>query len=145
MLEREDVRGVWRDYTEHNFVNRLGDGTLPVENFQYYLVQDYLFLVSIILLVTAIRMLTASRYNLHEQMRWLLTSPGPWPVLVEWVPPSTLWHSLTVYQMARQVLHIQKETELHLGFCRDYGLEAADIESQEEDQGMISIQCDGLC
>jgi thiaminase len=46
LLEREDVQGSWRDYTEHDFVVRMGDGTLPVENFKYYLIQDYLFLVS---------------------------------------------------------------------------------------------------
>lgn len=35
----------WSAYTEHEFVRRLGDGTLPLAVFQDYLVQDYLFLV----------------------------------------------------------------------------------------------------
>lgn len=35
----------WSAYTEHEFVRRLGDGTLPLPVFQDYLVQDYLFLV----------------------------------------------------------------------------------------------------
>lgn len=35
----------WTAYTEHDFVNRLEDGTLPLPAFQDYLVQDYLFLV----------------------------------------------------------------------------------------------------
>lgn len=35
----------WTAYTEHEFVRRLGDGTLPLPVFQDYLVQDYLFLV----------------------------------------------------------------------------------------------------
>lgn len=35
----------WRAYTEHEFVRKLGDGTLPLLVFQDYLVQDYLFLV----------------------------------------------------------------------------------------------------
>ncbi|MFT3887064.1 MAG: thiaminase II [Arachnia sp.] len=35
----------WQAYTEHEFVRRLGDGTLPPSAFQDYLVQDYLFLV----------------------------------------------------------------------------------------------------
>ena len=36
---------VWRAHVQHEFVQRLADGTLPLENFQYYLIQDYLFLV----------------------------------------------------------------------------------------------------
>ena len=35
----------WYNYTHHNFVQGLADGTLPIESFKYYLVQDYLFLV----------------------------------------------------------------------------------------------------
>ena len=35
----------WADYTEHDFVTKLGDGSLPLPAFQDYLVQDYLFLL----------------------------------------------------------------------------------------------------
>ena len=35
----------WTDYTEHEFVRKLGEGTLPLPVFQDYLVQDYHFLV----------------------------------------------------------------------------------------------------
>ncbi|MGY5765845.1 TenA family protein [Brachybacterium sp. DNPG3] len=35
----------WDAYTRHEFVERLGEGTLPLAAFQDYLVQDYLFLV----------------------------------------------------------------------------------------------------
>ncbi|MDN5840556.1 MAG: thiaminase II [Corynebacterium casei] len=35
----------WTDYTEHEFVQKLGAGTLPLPVFQDYLVQDYHFLV----------------------------------------------------------------------------------------------------
>ena len=35
----------WRAYCEHEFVKQLGAGTLPMESFQHYLKQDYLFLV----------------------------------------------------------------------------------------------------
>ncbi|MEC7816010.1 MAG: thiaminase II [Pseudomonadota bacterium] len=35
----------WRDYIEHRFVKRLGDGSLSAESFQHYLKQDYLFLI----------------------------------------------------------------------------------------------------
>ena len=35
----------WTDYTEHEFVQKLGSGTLPLPVFQDYLVQDYHFLI----------------------------------------------------------------------------------------------------
>ena len=35
----------WRSYVDHDFVRRMGAGTLPQEAFRYYLVQDYLFLI----------------------------------------------------------------------------------------------------
>jgi len=35
----------WAAYIQHEFVRGLGDGTLPRTSFQYYLRQDYLFLI----------------------------------------------------------------------------------------------------
>lgn len=35
----------WRAYTQHEFVRKMGEGTLPKPAFQTYLVQDYLFLI----------------------------------------------------------------------------------------------------
>ncbi len=35
----------WTAYTQHRFVSELAAGTLPVECFRYYLVQDYRFLI----------------------------------------------------------------------------------------------------
>ena len=35
----------WQSYSEHEFVERMGDGSLPKQSFQHYLVQDYLFLI----------------------------------------------------------------------------------------------------
>ena len=35
----------WNRYIRHNFVRRLGDGTLPETAFRHYLQQDYLFLI----------------------------------------------------------------------------------------------------
>lgn len=45
LLEREDVQQVWKEFTHHEFVEKMGDGTLPVERFKFYMVQDYLYLV----------------------------------------------------------------------------------------------------
>ena len=45
LLEREDVKSVWYDYTHHDFCVKMGDGTLPREAYKTYMIQDYLYLV----------------------------------------------------------------------------------------------------
>ncbi len=35
----------WLDYTDHDFVKRLGDGGLPRAKYLNYLIQDYIFLI----------------------------------------------------------------------------------------------------
>ena len=42
---KEACSAEWRAYREHEFVRQLGAGKLPMEAFQHYLKQDYLFLV----------------------------------------------------------------------------------------------------
>ena len=42
---KADAAPQWADYTQHEFVRQLGDGSLPLECFKHYLVQDYLFLI----------------------------------------------------------------------------------------------------
>ncbi|EAQ88927.1 hypothetical protein CHGG_05546 [Chaetomium globosum CBS 148.51] len=44
LLERPDVAPIWDKFVNHPFVLAMGDGTLPVESFKGYLVQDYLYL-----------------------------------------------------------------------------------------------------
>ncbi|KAL2136346.1 hypothetical protein VTI74DRAFT_4178 [Chaetomium olivicolor] len=45
LLERPDVAPVWEKFINHPFVLAMGDGTLPVESFKGYLIQDYLYLI----------------------------------------------------------------------------------------------------
>lgn len=45
MLDRPDVQKVWQRFTYHEFVEGMGHGTLPLDRFKEYLVQDYLYLV----------------------------------------------------------------------------------------------------
>jgi len=42
---KADAAPQWSDYTRHVFVRQLGDGSLPLDCFKHYLVQDYLFLI----------------------------------------------------------------------------------------------------
>jgi thiaminase/transcriptional activator TenA len=42
---RAAADGVWRAQHEHPFVRGIGDGTLAVERFAFYVRQDYLFLI----------------------------------------------------------------------------------------------------
>lgn len=41
---REAARPIWDRCLSHPFVTGIGDGTLPVEKFQYFMLQDYLYL-----------------------------------------------------------------------------------------------------
>lgn len=81
----------------------MGDGTLPVENFRYYMIQDYLFLVQFA------RATALSAYKSSS-----LKDIG---------------------RSIQQVVTLQKEIQLHIDFCKEYGLKEADITEQEEDQG----------
>lgn len=44
LLGREDVSSIWKRYTHHEFANQMGDGTLSINAFKEYLIQDYLYL-----------------------------------------------------------------------------------------------------
>lgn len=45
LLDRDDVRQPWIEYTEHQFVEQMANGTLPLENFKSYLIQGELNLL----------------------------------------------------------------------------------------------------
>lgn len=40
----EQSKDIWQAYLQHPFIKELGQGTLPPEKFEYYLIQDYLYL-----------------------------------------------------------------------------------------------------
>ncbi|NCD01813.1 MAG: thiaminase II [Clostridia bacterium] len=40
----ESVKEIWDGYYEHPFVKGIGDGSLPIEKFKFYMLQDYLYL-----------------------------------------------------------------------------------------------------
>ena len=40
----ESVKDIWSEYHRHPFVEGIGDGSLPIEKFRFYMLQDYLYL-----------------------------------------------------------------------------------------------------
>ncbi|KAK5994571.1 Putative hydroxymethylpyrimidine/phosphomethylpyrimidine kinase 2 [Cladobotryum mycophilum] len=45
LLEHPVVKDAWKGYLHHPFVMALGNGTLPLDSFKGYIVQDYLYLI----------------------------------------------------------------------------------------------------
>lgn len=41
----ESVKEIWDSYNEHPFVKGIAYGTLPLENFKFYMIQDHLYLL----------------------------------------------------------------------------------------------------
>ena len=41
----ENAKEIWDSYLKHPFVSELGNGTLAVDKFRFYLLQDYLYLL----------------------------------------------------------------------------------------------------
>ncbi|MCA1062825.1 thiaminase II [Rossellomorea aquimaris] len=44
MFLRNEVKEIWEASFQHPFVKGIGDGTLPIENFRYYILQDAYYL-----------------------------------------------------------------------------------------------------
>lgn len=85
----------WHAYCHHGFVQRIGDGSLPLECFQHYLQQDYLFL-------------------LHYARAYALA----------------VYKADSVDDMraaSESVTAVLRETETHLGYCKEWGLTERDV------------------
>lgn len=83
VLDRPDVQPVWQKFTHHEFVEGLGQGTLPLDRFKEYLVQDYLYLVSSFATLPLLqhfrhKVLNTSRFNSPEATHLPLTKQRRW-------------------------------------------------------------------
>jgi thiaminase II len=73
LLDRPDVKHIWKAFTKHEFLQKLGDGTLSSEAFKHFLVQDYLYLANFARMTalsgykskTIDEISTSSRFVLH--------------------------------------------------------------------------------
>ncbi|TVY93762.1 putative hydroxymethylpyrimidine/phosphomethylpyrimidine kinase [Lachnellula willkommii] len=115
LLERPDVKTAWREHTHHDFVASLADGSLPVDSFKYYLVQDYLYLVQF----ARANALAGYKAKTMEDIAAI---------------------SAERIQAAKIVTHIHHEMSLHIGYCESFGMTKEDIEATEESQGMPNIR-----
>lgn len=58
---------IWPRYLSHPFVTQMADGTLPLEKFRYYMLQDYLYLRDYVKIFAAI----IQKADDFEQIRFL--------------------------------------------------------------------------
>ena len=61
------VQDIWPRYLSHPFVMQMADGTLPMEKFRYYMLQDYLYLKDYVKIFAAI----IQKADDFEQIRFL--------------------------------------------------------------------------
>ncbi|KAK4226097.1 Rapamycin-insensitive companion of mTOR, N-term-domain-containing protein [Podospora fimiseda] len=109
LLERPDVAPVWKRYIAHPFVMAMGDGTLPIESFKGYLIQDYLYLVCYPLFTLQIHFARANALASYKAK------------------------SLQdIAASAAIVTHIFKEMQLHVNYCEGFGITKDDMENTEE-------------
>jgi hypothetical protein len=75
ILDRKDVQPAWHAFTHHDFVEKMGDGTLSTALFKNYMIQDYLYLVchGYGQITYSVTQLTCFRYNSREPTLWLVT------------------------------------------------------------------------
>ena len=106
LLERQDMKSIWQNYTNHEFVQGMGNGTLPRGIFKNYLIQDYLYL-------THFARANALAAYKSKSMSAITAS-------------------------AQIVLHIDRESQLHLDYCEQFGLSRADIENHKESLACVA-------
>ena len=41
----ESTKEIWKSYHEHPFVKGIGDGTLDIDKFRFFMIQDYIYLL----------------------------------------------------------------------------------------------------
>ncbi|KAK8922314.1 putative hydroxymethylpyrimidine/phosphomethylpyrimidine kinase 2 [Metarhizium anisopliae] len=102
LLQRPDVKDAWETFVYHPFVMALGDGTLPLESFKGYIVQDYLYLVHF------------SRAN-----------------------ALAAYKSKDIESIGRAnkiVGYIIHEMQLHVNYCKQFGISEEEIQATEEKQ-----------
>lgn len=106
LLERPDVKPLWKAFTQHKFVRAIGDGTLHLDVFKRFLVQDYLYLTQ------------------FARMNALASYKGG--------------NMTDIVASAQIVLGVQKEMEMHVEYCREFGISQEEMERSKESQATVA-------
>lgn len=138
------MQSVWEKFTKHGFVSSMANGTLPVENFKQYLVQDYLYLVRCIVVKVITSCLLTRPYQVHfARSNALAAYKAKTMASISAVGLYTGAHHVCPQQLIRLVLsqssqivlHIERETALHLDYCASFGLTKEEMERTPEHLG----------
>lgn len=141
ILDRPDVQCAWEKFTKHDFVEGMGQGTLPVERFKEYLVQDYLYLVRLpyrcicINLALLTNQITGSICPQQCSGRIQVFRNGLNSSSSCASTQAPHIHTANMFQSAQIVLHIQREMSLHLDYCASFGLSKQEMEASPETIG----------
>lgn len=100
VLQRKEVQAPWLAHTEHDFVQQLAKGSLHIERFKNYLIQDYIFLIHF----ARANALSAYKAKTLNDVR----------------------------RSAAQITHLMEEMEMHIEYCKQFGLTKEGIEANEE-------------
>ena len=98
---------IWESIESHSFVKGIGNATLPIENFRYYMRQDYLFLIGFSRVIS----LACSKAKTLDEMKWFAN-------------------------LNNETLNI--EMNLHVSFCKDFGISKDDLENTQPSQATLS-------
>ena len=91
---------IWESIESHPFVQGIGNATLPIDNFRYYMCQDYIFLIGFSRVIS----LACSKANTLDEMKWFAN-------------------------LNNETLNV--EMNLHVSFCKDFGISKDDLESTQ--------------
>ncbi|ATY59382.1 thiamin biosynthesis (Thi-4) [Cordyceps militaris] len=100
LFARPDVQPVWAEFLHHPFVMALGNGTLPLESFKGYIIQDYLYLVHF------------ARANALAAYKTKTISD--------------------IQRSGEIVGHIVREMDLHINYCKSFGISEQEIQATTE-------------
>ncbi|CAG8028682.1 unnamed protein product [Penicillium nalgiovense] len=120
VLDRQDVQQVWHQFTHHEFVEGMGQGTLPIERFKAYLVQDYLYLVR-----QPLSMRLGEDLRLIKIQHIGTICPKQCACIIQGQEHE--FNSST-----QIVLHIKREMALHIDYCASFGLSKQEMEETPE-------------
>lgn len=129
------MKPVWDEFVHHPFVMALGDGTLPLESFKGYIIQDYIYLVC----------------NVYDSIECcadvvdsLFSSKRPRSLQVKIHHQHFSRKSLTTHQDTMLMIqsteivgHIIREMQLHINYCKTFGISEEEIQNTPEHQGML--------